>query len=449
MIKRIIIIVILIIGSFYAEVVNKSEKDLLSLLIGNDNNKMAIEEELVSINELYIYGNHLNMSGNISLVDSINEHTEKFAGIEIFYPTLEIEDVKLVLYNEEDKYYELKTTIEGNNIAFVIGDKLNNGLNLDHFDIKNYTLLLKVFYKHGESKYYKLNNLTNYKVSEYYPIGNKYKININSNNDLNSISFDITKSINESIYDIIIDPGHGGLDPGACYRYTSPCETDYTVKYSKALKEKLESYGLKVALSWTDVKSSERVIDYGPNGRATKGYTLNAKFLFSIHLNSAYDYNLSGLEVYTPYNIDYTFAKQLADNIKNVSGINYSTNRHNKVTDGVYTRTFTNVEINDYNNEREKEGYKPYNNITTKTPYYYMIRETGGKMTGAYVDGDNDSKQENQYRFSNIGMESYILELGYIQNKVDLDNLTNNQDKYINAIANSIINHLGINANNN
>lgn len=449
MIKKIIIIVILIIASFYAEVVNKNEGNLLSLLSENDKNKMAIEQEIVSVNDLYIYGNHFNMSGNISLVDSISEHTEKFAGIEIFYPTLEIESVKLVLYNEEDNYYELKSIIEGNNISFVIGDKLNNGLNLDNFDIKNYALFLKVFYKDGESKYYKLNNLTNYKVTEYYPIGKDYKININSSNDLNTISFDITKSSNESVYDIIIDPGHGGLDPGACYRYTTPCETDYTIKYSKALKEKLEAYGLKVALSWTDVKSSEKVIDYGPNGRATKGYSLNAKFVFSIHLNSAYDYNLSGLEVYTAYNIDYSFAKQLADNIKNISGADYSTNKHNKITDGVYTRTFTMAEINDYNKERAEDGYKPYHNITTKTPYYYMIRETGGKMTGAYVDGENDSKQENQYRFSNIGMESYILELGYIQNKVDLDNLNNNQDKYINAIASSIINHLGINANNN
>jgi len=449
MIKRIIIIVILIIGSFYAEVVNKNEDDLLSFSNKDDKNKISIEKEVVNINDLYIYGNHLNMSGNVSLTDSINEHSEKFAGIEILYPTLEVTDAKLVLYNDEDNYYELKTNIEGNNISFVIGDKLNNGLNLDNFDIKSYYALLKVFYKHDESKYYQLNNTTTYKVTEYYPIGNKYKINLNSNNGLNTIGFNITKSNNESVYDIIIDPGHGGLDAGACYRYTDPCETDYTVKYSKALKEKLESYGLKVALSWTDVKSSEKVVEYGPNGRATKGYSLNAKFVFSIHLNSAYDYNLSGLEIYTPYNIDYTLAKQLANNIKNGAGTNYSSNKHNQIIDGVYTRTFTNAEINDYNKERLRKGYKPYSNITTKTPYYYMIRETGGKMTGGYVDGDNDDKVENQYRFSNIGMESYILELGYIQNKNDLDNLTNNQDKYIDAITNTIINYLGINENNN
>jgi N-acetylmuramoyl-L-alanine amidase len=78
-----------------------------------------------------------------------------------------------------------------------------------------------------------------------------------------------------------------------------------------------------------------------------------------------------------------------------------------------------------------------------------MIRETGGMMTGPYVDGDNDDKIENPYRFSNVGMEAYILELGYIQNKVDIDNLTNNQNKYIDGIASAIIKHLGINENNN
>ncbi len=449
MIKKLIFIIVLIVGTFYLEIVNDNEDGLVSNLNNITNNKLTVEKEVADVNNLYIYGNHLNMEGNIVLDDSIKEKRVEFAGVILTYPKLEVEDVKLVLYNKKEEVYDLIYNINEENISFKLSDKINKGLYLDDFKIKDYYAFLYITFKEGISKYYALNNTTNYKKTEYYPILNKYKVSVTSENDYNTIALKVTKSDSDAIYDIVIDPGHGGLDVGACYRFTAPCETDYTIKYSKALKEKLEGYGLKVALSWTDVKSSEKVKEYGKSGRTATSYNLKAKFVFSIHLNSGYDYTLSGLEIYTPYNIDYTFSKSLAESIKNTAKINYSTNLETKVFDGVYTRTFTKQDIKDYNKERVSDGHKPYNNITTKTPYYYMIRETGGFITGSYVDGDNRDKVENLNRFSNVGAESYILELGYIQSKSEINRFNTNMDKYIEGIANAIIEHLKLNANTN
>ena len=40
-----------------------------------------------------------------------------------------------------------------------------------------------------------------------------------------------------------------------------------------------------------------------------------------------------------------------------------------------------------------------------------MLRETGGIVTGAYVDGRNKEFGKNKYYNSNIGVEAYLLEL--------------------------------------
>ena len=61
-------------------------------------------------------------------------------------------------------------------------------------------------------------------------------------------------------------------------------------------------------------------------------------------------------------------------------------------------------------------------------------------MTGAYTDGREPDY--NAYFNTNVGIESYILEMGYITNPNDTNNLLNNMDAYINSIAEAIINNI-------
>ena len=72
--------------------------------------------------------------------------------------------------------------------------------------------------------------------------------------------------------------------------------------------------------------------------------------------------------------------------------------------------------------------------------YFYMIRETGGFMTGAYVDDSNPEEVGvNPYYDSNVGNESYLLELGYLSNSSDLNIISNSIDDIAKAISDAII----------
>jgi len=73
-----------------------------------------------------------------------------------------------------------------------------------------------------------------------------------------------------------------------------------------------------------------------------------------------------------------------------------------------------------------------------------MIRETSGKIGGAYVDGTtHEDGSNNIYRNSSVTSEGYIIELGYISNKKDVEHVNDNLDLYVDAIVNSIIEYLG------
>lgn len=66
-------------------------------------------------------------------------------------------------------------------------------------------------------------------------------------------------------------------------------------------------------------------------------------------------------------------------------------------------------------------------------------------MTGAYIDNSNpDEVGVNEYYNSNVGNETYLLELGYISNIDDLNNLIEKEDKYVEAIVLSVKEELGL-----
>lgn len=397
------------------------------------------EEENAEISEYFIYGTHLNLTGSLTL------------------DKLEYDNIDLVLYNKDLKL-EKKETIDKkftsvelnyeediNKINFNLSTKINEGLYLDDIAEGNYYLFIRITNKVINEKeeeeitykYYRLDNKTTYDETKYYTIS-KYdnKILINSNNDYNTMMFNVEKNTDKEIYDIVIDPGHGGMDPGAVVG--SKKETDYTYEMASLLKTSLEDLGLKVKLTWNeDEVGSNTVINYyGPNGRAQVSHEVYAKYVISLHLNSSAP-SVHGVEVYTAGNINYDFAKELVKNITETTDITYSNKSTYKVYNGVYTHNFTEKEIESSNNETISKNRTPYD-ITTKSNYLYMIRETGGIMTGAYVDDRNEEQKGNDYYNSNIGAEAYLIEMCYLSNSSDMEILENSKNEYISAISNTI-----------
>lgn len=404
---------------------------------------LVVEQETVEINEYYIYGTSLNIKGTLKLEDT------------------NYEEIDLVLYNKDLKLKKeetaekrfikipIKIEIEDKTITFCLSELINDGLYLDDIKKGNYTLFLRT--KHKEQteekevisyKYYTLNNKTEYKETTYYTMKkHDKKVLINSENEYQTLMLNITENKDKTdVYDIVVDAGHGGIDPGAVSGEEK--ESTYTLDIALKLKEKLEESGLKVKLTRdkNSLKEDEYFDEYGPGGRAQISHEVNAKYLISIHLNKNTSKSVHGVELYTPANINYDFAKNLVEEIVNNTSIEYSNRKTFKMYNGVYTHNFTKEEINDSIEQYANKKYKPYE-ITTNSNYLYMIRETGGYITGAYVDDRNEKQTANDYYKSNIGAEAYLLETCYLSNKNDLNILKEEQEQYVNAIATSIINN--------
>jgi len=377
---------------------------------------LTIEESVVSIDNLYTYGTHLNLEGS----------------------NLPSGNLDLVLYNGEFISIPLNIT----DTKFNLSDYVNDGYYLEGLSIGTYYLFIRDTIKEEETttyKYYSLKNNSNYQETTYYTLTSQNnKIIIKNEETYPTMLIEVNKNNKLEVYDIVLDPGHGGMDGGASkYGYS---ETDFTMDIVNKIAQKLRSAGLKVKLTReTDsLTKNDRLPEYGPHGRAVIPGEVNAKYLFSIHLNSNTYSNVHGLEIYTAANINYDFAKQLVNNITTYTGLSTSTNKVNKMFDGIYTRTFTEADIASSIKEYEDSEMIPYD-YSTKSNYYYIIRETGGIVTGAYVDSRNAQIEGNPYYNTNIGTETYLLELGYITNKSDLNNMINHMDKYVEAISNTIL----------
>jgi len=391
-------------------------------------NGIVPEEEKVSVSEYYIYGDHMNMKGTLEIED------------------MTYQDICLTLYNGEDKDVEIIASDDGTKIDFYFSEYINDGFYLDDLARGNYYLFLKLIYENPEDeeepiiKYYALNNETDYEETTYYTMS-KYdnKIIINSDNEYNTMAFNVKESKDKEIYDITIDPGHGGMDSGGTTGEYN--ESDFTMAISNKVKESLENSGFTVKLTHEEreLPKNDLLDEYNEHGRAVIPNEVKSKYTFSIHINKNTAKSVKGIEVYTPAGVKYDFAESIVNNIIEYTELGYSTNRLYKISDGIYTRNFSESDVSSSLKGYEDKGYNPYN-VTTNSNYYYMIRETGGYMTGAYIDNANPEEVGvNPYYNSNIGNETYLLELGYLSNASDLSIINDGIDDIANAISDAII----------
>jgi len=113
---------------------------------------------------------------------------------------------------------------------------------------------------------------------------------------------------------IVIDPGHGGCDPGACNMSRGLKEKDLTLDISTRLAKELREKGWKVILT----RSSDRDVSwaYSPDrvelqARADVANVNNADAFISIHCNASVASHLSGSSIHWCKESDYGLAKNL------------------------------------------------------------------------------------------------------------------------------------------
>jgi N-acetylmuramoyl-L-alanine amidase len=89
---------------------------------------------------------------------------------------------------------------------------------------------------------------------------------------------------------IVVDAGHGGIDPGAMGHQYAQNEADYNWDIAERLRAKLEQAGAQVMYTQTG-----GITIYAPD-RAAKANAANADLLMAIHINSYTNSAMNGLE---------------------------------------------------------------------------------------------------------------------------------------------------------
>lgn len=429
----VVLFIILMIFLIYTKIKKQNDTTLQVSALTNELFEIIDKSSSVKVSKYIVYGTHFNLEGDITI--------PKISGISI-----DRADVIIQSISGDEIFLDSEYTYRDNLLCFSTIDKINGGLNLESLTTTDYYIFLKVLFSNSEVKYYSLSNDTQYGNIDYYTLtkngrNNKVFINFGSHNDVPFLGLKVSyvEDLPENVYDIVIDPGHGGKDVGAISKGYH--ESDLVLDCAEILKSKLETLGLKVLLTRDSSHPEDENTAYNmydDNGRVTIANESGAKIVLSLHMNSnSAKLSKGGVEIYAPNDCNLDFARLLADNIVKTANTSYSSLSTYKKADGVYVHNFSSYDILSFKAKANDSGYEPYN-ITTSTPFLYMIREVGGIATNAFVDGRNTNYSANKYCNSNVGLESYLIELGYMIIQKDLNNVLNNEDLYMQAIVDSI-----------
>lgn len=213
---------------------------------------------------------------------------------------------------------------------------------------------------------------------------------------------------------IVLDPGHGGTDPGSENKSAGLTESTLNWQVANFCKAELEKYnGITVYL--TREKENETM---ELDERVAFAKQKNAQLFVSIHMNAAGATAAKGAEVYYP-NANGNYGSNIHENGKEVAqdildelvklGL---TNRGVKISNSSY-------DANDVTTEAVRDAYgniiyNTYNNTVYNdnkaSDYYYVIRESkrngfpGIIVEHAFITNSEDAEK--------LKKESFLKELG-------------------------------------
>ena len=436
----------------------------------------GISSQTATVSEYFTYGVHLNVEGDFAsptqgvasaslcLVDAYEDTdvTETEAETEVskeegksglfsFFSKKDTEqkdtENETETETETDFSYQIKQSYavaisenEDGSMHFTTSEKINEGVVLETVPQGEYCMLLELSLANGEKEYRSLTDSSGEEAIEYYTItheekNNKISLSFTTYEELAYLQILCEETtLPDDVYDIVVDAGHGGNDPGTVSGSTY--ESDLTLSYAQSLKNYFESAGYKVLLTRDGTEGDEKMAYtmYDENGRVNKACRSRAKVCYCIHFNGNDEVTKGGVEVYCSNRANPSFAQLIADNMVTMGNTTYSNMKSYKIADGVYVHAYSQSEIEKSNSVAASKGFEPYA-LDETVDYLFMIRELGGIATGAYMDGRNPTFGTNLYLNANYGIESFLIEVAYMSVSSDLQNSIDNQDDYVKGMG--------------
>jgi len=220
----------------------------------------------------------------------------------------------------------------------------------------------------------------------------------------------LARQLGLSVKTIVIDPGHGGKDPG-CYINKAIQEKDIVLKLAKKLKGIIETrLGCEVFLTRTEDK-------FVPlDERTAFANVKKADVFISLHVNSHKQSNIYGLETYflnmaTDERAVMLAAKENATSEKNISDLQ-----------SILNDLMLNTKIS----ESSKLAYKVQDGMTAGIKKTYKTNKSLGV------------KQAPFYVLIGAEMPAILIETGFITNDTERKRLQN--EKYHEILADGIVN---------
>ena len=209
---------------------------------------------------------------------------------------------------------------------------------------------------------------------------------------------------------VVIDPGHGGSDPGAIGR-TGLKEKDIVLDISKRVKKQLNENGVDVVLT----RDRDRFIPL--EKRAQIANERDVDFFVSIHANAARLKGARGFEVYY-------LSNAIDDNARAVEA---AENSFLKFEDSSFQRRNTDLEATIWDlvyTENREESIELAKYIAKAVDASTSLHNRGVKSARFYV-------------LKGVQMPAVLIEVGFISNPVEEKNLKD--FSYRQAVASAIV----------
>jgi N-acetylmuramoyl-L-alanine amidase len=219
-------------------------------------------------------------------------------------------------------------------------------------------------------------------------------------------------------YVVVLDPGHGGRDPGAVSQDGTLKEKDITLEVAKATKKNLEKTNPGITVELT--RSEDKFMSL--EARTGFANRLNADLFISIHCNSDTDSSSAGIETYYLSQANSEKAMKVAATENNLSLAKMSDLQATLLDLMVSSKKTESEELaTAVSNSLEQVIPKGRHRGVKQAPFYVLL---GAKMPAilvecAFISSTRESKKLHSSEYLNIiaqglanGAHSYVQGLG-------------------------------------